>query len=394
MQAQSSIQRGQSKSGSGHLLGLNGIRALAVIAVVFHHSHGGFDFLPISHNGFLGVDVFFALSGFLITTLLIKERETFGTISLSNFYARRALRILPLYYAVLALLAVYFSLSGPGSSQSAAYFKELPYHALHVSNWAHLQTMMAVTWSLSTEEQFYLVWPPIFALLGMRALPLLLAFLAFNQAVNFGLADGLLQTWGLARSEYSILQITFTPIVLGVLLAIAFDHPATRAWLNRMITVPTLAASVVALILIANTGGDIQGLPRLLFHVLTTFVLAGIVLRPGCGLTQALEWRPLVYIGKVSYGIYLLHMLAIHFASRLSVRLGVESQGLVFLLAFALTLAMAALSYHYFESPLLRLKSRFTDDSNPVGHALQHVKLYWVRRADRKTKMPLQAVKR
>ena len=343
---------------SSHLPGLDGVRALAVIAVVWHHAHPGFGWLPASTHGFLGVDVFFALSGLLITSLLLREQAEYGRISLANFYARRALRIFPLYYALLALLAVYFAWAH-ASPQRSAFLAALPFHASYLSNWIQPDSLMAITWSLSTEEQFYLVWPPLLVLLGRRALPALLAFLLLNQAVNFGWMDGRLRAMGMPYESLDILQATFTPILLGVLLAFALQDAASRAWLARMLTPRALWVLVFAALALANWPGSLRGAPRLGLHLVTALLLGGLVLNPGHALVRALEWRPLAYVGTVSYGIYLLHKPALDLARRLLHQLTIDSPSALFALGLLLSIAIAALSYRYFESPLLRLKSAF-----------------------------------
>jgi len=258
--------------------GLDGLRALAVIAVVWHHTHPGYAGVPMSHNGFLGVDVFFVLSGFLITTLLLGERAAKGSFSLTKFYIRRSLRIFPLYYAVLALLALYF-LGSSAASQRTVFLSELPFHASYTSNWVHLGSLMAITWSLSTEEQFYLAWPPLLAALGMRSLWVLGAFLALNQAINFGFLHGTLASLGIPYDDLPILQITFTPILLGVFLAFALRLEAVKRWL---VGLPSwaLALSCVLAVAVANVPGDIRGWPRLAFHLATALVIAQVVTRP------------------------------------------------------------------------------------------------------------------
>src|SRR5687768_5068106 len=150
------------------MTGLDGLRAVAVAGVVWHHSYSGLDALPMMRHGFLGVDLFFVLSGFLITTLLLREQQRSGRISLRHFYMRRALRIFPLYYAVLIALTAYFA-AAADSAQRARYFSELPYHAAYLSNWIDSETMLSITWSLSTEEQFYLLWPLLLIALGRRS---------------------------------------------------------------------------------------------------------------------------------------------------------------------------------------------------------------------------------
>jgi peptidoglycan/LPS O-acetylase OafA/YrhL len=169
-----------------HLLGLNGIRALAVLGVLWHHAGPAAGVQAIHLNGFLGVDLFFVLSGLLITGLLLQEQAATGRIALAKFYVRRSLRIFPLYYAVLAALSLYFVLSAGASSQREAFLRELPWQLSYTSNWVPIHSMLAISWSLSTEEQFYLVWPPLLAWLGRWSLWPLGVFLVLNQLLNFG----------------------------------------------------------------------------------------------------------------------------------------------------------------------------------------------------------------
>ncbi|HEV8690277.1 MAG TPA: acyltransferase [Ideonella sp.] len=348
----------RSHHATSHIPGLDGVRALAVIAVVWHHAHPGLAGALASTRGFLGVDVFFALSGLLITSLLLQEQAEHGRISLANFYARRALRIFPLYYVLLALLALYFLLA-TGSPQRAAFFAALPFHAGYLSNWIQPDSFMAITWSLSTEEQFYLVWPPLLALLGTRALPGLLAFLLLNQAVNFGWLDGWLRGAGLPYESLDILQATFTPILLGVLMAFALNADAARAWLRRALAPRTLWLLALMTLALANWPGSLRGAPRLGLHGMTALLLGGLVLNPGHTLVRALEWRPLAYVGTISYGIYLLHKLGLDIAHRLLHRMGTDAPLGLFALGLLLSIAIAACSYRWLESPLLRLKSAF-----------------------------------
>ena len=350
-----------------HIAGLDGVRAIAVIAVVWHHAHPGVAWLPASSNGFLGVDLFFALSGLLITSLLLREQQTHGQISLLNFYARRALRIFPLYYALLGLLALYFAFA-PASPLRSDFYAALPFHASYLSNWIQPDSLMAITWSLSTEEQFYLVWPPLLALLGTRAMPWLLAFLLLNQALNFGLLNGWLSAHGMPYESRDILQATFTPIVLGVLLAFALHDDAMQSRLRRMLTMRSVWLLVLAAAVLVNWPGDLSGWPRLAFHVAITLLLGAIVLNQQHRVVRALEWRPLAYVGTVSYGIYLLHKPALDVARKLLHRLAIASPEALFIAGLTLSVLAAAISFRYFESPLLRLKSAFqTPRAKPTG---------------------------
>src|SRR5579885_2477102 len=133
---------------------LDGLRGLAILAVFVYH-------LQLITGGFLGVDVFFVLSGFLITSLLLEEWQRRGTISFPRFYMRRALRLLPAFFAFLLACFVYIVIFRP--DEVAAFRKEALVAACYVSNWPTLHQVPMPTlghaWSLSLEEQFYFLWP-------------------------------------------------------------------------------------------------------------------------------------------------------------------------------------------------------------------------------------------
>jgi peptidoglycan/LPS O-acetylase OafA/YrhL len=360
MQNHGHIRRSHSTnhvlSRDSRIPGLDGLRAIAVIAVVWHHAHPGFSGVPLSRHGFLGVDVFFVLSGFLITTLLIQEKKLTGHISLTSFYVRRSLRIFPLYYAVLAAMAIFFSASKK-SANASAFFNELPWHVTYLSNWISSKSMMALTWSLSTEEQFYLVWPPVFAWLGIRALWLIFPFLAVNQGINFGYFDPLLNKIGIPFESLSLLQITFTPILMGVLLAIALQGGGVERF-KQKISSWMLPVAAIAAIIFANIDGDIRGWPRLLFHLSTVLVIALIVMRPKSRVVAALERRPFTHIGMVSYGIYLFHMIILYCVHRVAGGEMLNYPVVIFTFALASCVVVATISYRLFELPLMRLKGR------------------------------------
>src|SRR4051812_8790504 len=147
---------------------LDGLRAVAILAVI------GFHYGPTKvGGGYLGVDVFFVLSGFLITALLVQERENKGGISLPAFYLRRARRLLPALFIMLVAVAVYGAIY-PHRPESAHLWRDIAAAVFYVANWVHglghsLETgLLAHTWSLSVEEQFYLLWPATLVILLAR----------------------------------------------------------------------------------------------------------------------------------------------------------------------------------------------------------------------------------
>lgn len=334
---------------------LDGIRAVAVLAVVWHHTVEGVEWLPMTTRGFLGVDVFFVLSGFLIVTLLLREERSSGTVSLKNFYIRRSLRIFPVYYAILALMAAYAFISGSQSPTITAFRDTLPYYVTYLSNWYGIGALLAVSWSLAAEEQFYLIWPPIQKLTKRAALPILSLLIVANQLVNFGVlfAD--------SQAEREILQVTFTPILFGVALAylLHYRYDLVASTLGARATAPALAVALLAVINIASDSESLVGLHRLSIHVLMTLLTAAVVVREDHLLASPLSLRPLVRIGAVSYGVYLFHMFVRHVMVKVLSTIGLDTTPmLLFVTTAAGAIIAAELSFRYFESPLVGLKSR------------------------------------
>jgi len=194
-----------------HLPALDGIRCLAITGVVWHHS------LPRPFPGWLGrghagVPLFFALSGFLITRLLIAEQRTSGRIDLGQFWLRRSLRILPLYYAVLVGFVLLLGLRAP-TEATRHFFASLPFYASYTSNWfvdyrvTH-PVWFGFAWSLATEEQFYAWWPPLLGWAERRGrwlAPLgLLTLLGLDQLAERVGPPGLSPGEGLARIATSL----------------------------------------------------------------------------------------------------------------------------------------------------------------------------------------------
>jgi peptidoglycan/LPS O-acetylase OafA/YrhL len=346
---------------------LDGLRGLAIVAVVWHHAGGVGAASLVARRGFLGVDLFFVLSGFLIVTLLLRERDARGDIHLPRFYARRALRIFPLYYALLAFVAVALTLR-PSASWSATFWDKLPYYLTYLSNWVPDATLLAVTWSLAAEEQFYLVWPPLEKLLRPRVLlGVLGAFLAVNQVLNFELGR---TVWPArlieCRAQLEILQITFTPIALGVVLAHTLHDHRGFARIGSFIRSPLAPWAAIGVVLTAAAWrDDLSGFPRLSIQIALTLLLATCVVREDHAFAGVLRFAPLARVGIVSYGMYLLHMFAVGPAEALSRKLGIVGAVPTFVVCGALTYAAAEVSFRFFETPWLRWKRRF--ESHPTA---------------------------
>ena len=359
---------------------LDGLRCLSIVAVLWYHVPRQEQLPGALERGFLGVDLFFVLSGFLITTLLLRERERHGRISLAAFYMRRTLRIFPIYY--LALLGysawVAWSQTAAQLHVQAPFFASLPYYATYTSNVVATELTYRHTWSLATEEQFYLLWPPLLAWLGPRLSLWLLvpAFLA-TQAMSFGRLDWLFDAgW---QPNPAFVGTTFAPILLGVLLGKALHAPRGHAVASRLLGARWLGPVLCLLVLAAGSlpegaalhlsTGDVhfRGLPRLLTHLSMTALLAHCVLQERTWLRPVLTFAPVVYLGRISYGIYLLHAMVFlawyaggfQWFGLPTPQLDLGGAMALFGAASLVTIAVAALSFHAFEMPFLRLKQRF-----------------------------------
>lgn len=349
-----------------HFGSLDGLRGLSILAVMLFHAAAplGFD-PPWVRLGHMGVDLFFVISGFLITTLLLRDRDATGTVRLRRFYVRRALRIFPLYYVVIALyvVVVLATVRSSHPAEAARFFANLPYFLTYTSNWfVHLEpgtrTIFYFAWSLAAEEQFYLVWPPLLALLrGLRA-PAAVALATLGVVV--GARHGLwLATPGFLRTV-----VTEVPpaILVGVLLGLGLHANATHRALRFVFGRRGSATTAFAALGLAWHLRSEAGLPAEVVVLAMGGLVASSVVREDNDLATLWRWRPLAALGLVSYGVYLLHYLVLNVLERLLPRLGVAEPWLAAVGVPALVLgawAAARVSWELLEQPLLRLKDRW-----------------------------------
>lgn len=340
---------------------LDTLRAVAVTLVLYAHflAPGGSSFL-----GHLGVRLFFVLSGFLITRLLLDARNAaqFETgPALRSFYARRMIRIFPPYFAVLGLVW----LTDLEQSRSS-----LAWHALYLSNfWYALRNdwnpwLLCHFWSLSIEEQFYLAWPLIVLLAPRRRIEAIaIGVIAFSLAYRF--------YWPVA-ADTALARDLLPPASMdalgcGALLAVRRASGAdVPQWMRRGWPVFT----AVFLLVVWSDPGPANSAwewPRwVLVQVLPLVPLTAIVAACSAGLGGRLgrlaELPPLLGLGRISYGVYLYHPILLAYAVKAQpwIPLNVSEQGPGrFLVAGAATLVAAALSWAFFEKPLNGLKRYF-----------------------------------
>lgn len=338
---------------------LDGLRCLCIIAVLWHHGPvWGAMAAPslLLQRGFLGVDFFFVLSGFLITTLLLREAARKGRFSLRGFYRRRILRIVPVYFFVVTAASIYFVLF-KGQWQYAGL---VPYYYLFLANFLNTDIpLLAPTWSLSVEEQYYLVWPILLILLPQRAvLPVLGVLIAVNVAGIMGAFSVFgIQGFDLGPLHIALPNATYAPILMGSALAIVLQDPRGFAALFRLFghcTAP-LILLLLLVVLAAVLSTDLRGLPNMAIHLVMTASLASLVVREDHLLAPVLGWRPVARIGMISYGIYLYHLVGLSIVAILFRQLGITSTWLTLLLYSALSVVIAEISYRSLEAWFRRL---------------------------------------
>lgn len=355
-----------------HCLSFDGLRGIAIVGVMSYHQQ-----VPGFALGCLGVDLFLVLSGFLITTLLIGEHAGRGEISYRSFWLRRVLRLSPLYFLYLSVLAAGW-FSGLFSFDNAEGLGHLVRLGLYVYNisqpdlelYLHGHGISSHLWSLSLEEQFYLAWPVlcVFILRGeqQRRILLLLVLLAQLLCLEFA---------------HEPANITFPPWTRGLSLTAGCSAALALVWFPRFARAVAaarvqwactfaIALGFVAVLAAAVLFDDVdaetllqRSLPELLLP--TALLCAALWQGRDTQLSALLSWRPLVYVGKISYGLYIWHMLC---HAILADAVGAGSPWLP-LFAQVFALLVASLSYSYYERPFLKLKAHF---AAPRGRRLRH----------------------
>jgi peptidoglycan/LPS O-acetylase OafA/YrhL len=362
-----------------HYPGLDGLRGIAVIAVVLFH--GG---VVWASGGFLGVEVFFVLSGFLITSLLVRERQEQGRIRLRAFWARRARRLLPALFVLVIVIGIYYAVAGPSAAVPGFWGDGLS-ALFYFSNWHQIAVGTSYfassgpvspfqhTWSLSIEEQFYVLWPlivfgvfgfvvargrsrslvgPLRLLLAVTLAGLLAAAIEMGVLFNGG--------HGLDRVYYGT-DTRATGLLAGAALALwlairrqeesgVLPSGRRTVALSRASGV-LLGAVLLVMYLADGPSGWLYPYGFLLLDAATACLIAAVVLRPGTWANRVLRLPPLQAIGQISYGVYLWHF-------PLFLWLTTSSTGLsgAHLLMFrvGVTFLVSAASYVFVEQPIRR----------------------------------------
>ncbi len=359
----------------GYQPSLDGLRAVSVAVVLLYH--GGFSWM---HGGFFGVEVFFVVSGFLITSLLLDEHERSDRVAFGQFWQRRARRLFPALYAMLVAVAVWAALAGSAEQQSQLR-RDIPWSIFYVNNWGQIlgdvpyfagePPLLRHLWSLAVEEQWYLIWPLVFVALMRVRLPRHVvgsmivagAFVVFafmfrahsGAPTPLGGPPGAFE--GLDRTNFLYLS-TITRaggLLLGAGAAFLWRpwrwSRAPDAPVGRVLD-PLGAAAVAALgcaaVVTELTGGYVYQWLLPLVSILSLVAVMVAVHPAALGFRRIMGWQPLVEIGKRSYGLYL-------WSWPIFVIVG-ATEGSVgaFVWAMVLAVIVAEASYRYLETPVRR----------------------------------------
>lgn len=364
-----------------------------MLVLCFHYSWGSrWPDRPPFSGGFLGVDVFFVLSGFLITTLLLEEQLTTGRISLRSFYARRALRLFPALtvIAVLALISHFFFVRESQRPNALGVWSLVGYFSNWVQIWRDdpLGPLFGHTWSLAIEEQFYVFFPLL--MVGLFALRLRKGALAAVLALG-ALASALWRASLWSRSKggpafvdwYAELTgrhiaITASPfaswnrwyfgtdtrldgLLIGACAAVLYVwlRPRMTPAIRKALLITSVLAMAGIAVIVTKAFILADWVPNwgmALLAILTAITAVAMVTNPTSLAARALGARPLVWVGRRSYAIYLFHQIVYYELGRDRTRL---SPQLSFVFKMLVIGVVAELSWRFVESPFMRRKGRF-----------------------------------
>ncbi len=356
----------------GFIEELDGLRGIAILMVMVHR------FWPrtgmglgadVAGTGWIGVDLFFVISGFLITGILLDTREDGRYFR--NFYARRALRIFPLYYLFVIGVWIGFWHNPEFRDRAGSPL----WYLFHLGNVPEgvlgndVPYWLAPVWSLAIEEQFYLTFPWLVRFLDRRRLTIVLITM-------IAVAPLIRLTTMLAFPDHERVQYLFTAcridtLAAGCLLAVIVRSIDLEAWRDRVMFTALVVLPSVVVLGIASRLDRTSPFDRVFGYSIVAAgcasVVALVILGRGRRSTALLRARPLTYLGKLCFGLYLLHRPADTIVSALAVRAGIH--GDLWLLApkIAVAVILATLSWRLLERPFLRLKDRFATSRHPVA---------------------------
>jgi len=357
---------------------LDALRAFAALSVIFFHITVWLKFPKtsfcqaaaklISQNGVggpMGVTFFFILSGFLITYLMFFEKEKYRRFSIKDFYIRRVLRIWPLYFFSLAIGFFIYPLLLGFFQNGYTHNSSFLLYSLFLANFDNIKTtadngLLGVQWSVAIEEQFYLIWPLIFVFSNKKIFPFIASLILFFSLLFYGLTY---TDWKIA---YYHTASQFSYLSFGAILAwLSFFYIAKVEFFFRYISKLIIILIYVCGCLLVFYQKELFGIHQVISAMVRISVmlfLGFIIMEQNFSKNSFVKvgnFRLLSWLGKISYGLYLLHMVAIYLVLQLfnnNPNLIVVESFLVLLM----TILLSYLSYQYLEKYFLRLKEKFS----------------------------------
>ncbi len=326
---------------------LDGLRAISIVLVIAWHLRSSgtapwLESLKRVDTGNLGVRVFFVISGFLITSVLLAEYGHMGTIDLRRFYIRRAFRIMPVFYVFLAVMAMAGAVGVIDVPRSSIILA-----AAYTGDYTHLVWAVGHTWSLAVEEQFYLLWPGLILLLGVRrafyGAALMLAFSPLVRALH------VVGHWP-TNTRYAFEGVA-DALATGCLLAHARPWLWARDFYRRMLESRLMALWPLVLVIVAAANaqwlffGAVAGIT--LLNISIAILIDWCLRYPESWVGRVLNARPVVFVGVLSYSIYLWQQPLLG-----------PKHSLPFPLSILCIGALAVVSYYLVEKPFLRMRER------------------------------------
>lgn len=326
---------------------LDGLRAVCIILTILCHTSG----TPAFINGTVGVDVFFALSGYLITTLLVRENIQFGGVCLTCFYVRRIFRIVPLYYLAIALYGVALYLAAVAHHDYTiwlTYLNALPWLISFMSEFRAPNEVFGHAWTLGIEEKYYIIWPIFFMMIakfGSRSklVPIIASFVFM-----------------LTLGELSLRGYGGLIAGSGLALAVERDKSSARRSIVDYRSIHIFALSILVGYVLCTLINDTQF--NLLVSIPSAFFISALIHGSDNVYRRALSITPLRQIGQLTYGIYLIHRLVFHIIEELFKFLRIDLHWTVsFLLVYGGSIVAALILRTFVEDPLIKVGKRLSD---------------------------------
>lgn len=358
--------------GIGYMPVLDGLRALSVLMILGFHKLG-----PLTEkisklvNGWISVDLFFLVSGFLITSILLKEQDKKGSFSLKNFYIRRWLRLCPAYYVFLGIMFVWMLFRGqhdfPAYLIAGAYLTNMD----SVFAWGLLSPASGLlhTWTLGVEEQFYLLWPSFLRISGRKALGFCLSVCAIVYIWRLVLvATG--ASW---VRVYVGFDTRIDSIMFGVATCLLWRQSALREKFTSYLSKSSVQVSIAGILLLfchwlKHPGCGVRveelllwGVKMPIVLVLICLLIVSLLANPSTLLGKVLSSKPLTWIGKLSYSIYLWHVVvSFPVVNSMIETWCFHRKYIVEIANYASCIGMASLSYYLIEQPFLKIKTKYS----------------------------------